>query len=689
MTSDFKVLVEEYGGGENIPNRVLYDFLLYNKADLINEAKLGIDRIPKSNLGLEVRRRSQLDLKWLAQYFLWDSQVASEQGTKPVEENFFLDPQYDCFAELFVKKDPSVPVKKLSPVKTRILLWPRGGAKSSYDHIDTVQWIINYPNIRILYLTAEAALSKGFISEIKGFFTLREDEPTLFNLFFPEHCCLSKDMGAGNVFTTPEYKKKKTGRKEPTVFASSVGKTKAGWRFELIKADDAVSDRNSETAEQCSTISDKLFLAEKLLMPGGFYRDYVGTRYAEEEHYGVLLEKYLKIGNDPVTGNALADIETLVGTGWVLTRNKTANVDILIGKACQIKPEVEERLRNEGKPVNYIEAREDGCILLLPKQQPYAWLMGEFTQNEKVFEGQLNQNPRIASQRGFNRLSLIKATVPYNMLPRSGPVSQFWDLSFSQKKGSDFCVGSSMMWGEEDVYDAQGKKTGGRKTVGYVRKLIRDRFNPFTAAKAIVDLVVEERPFILGIEDAGGSKNLEPTIHAEAYKTGDSHVINVCTHINWVTPPNQIDAKKVRMGSLIPWVEEGRLKFANFCLQPKYPSMDILYDEFERCLSAHHHDDIPDNLGYQPMYAPQAVQALVENNTDMFYRVDQQGWHQLYDENYQGGGKGVVLQTDNQGNPIVWDPYAVVTTDEWVPEPDIRTETPGGMDNVLGIGIFG
>ena len=272
MTSDFSVLSKEWGADEKVPNDVLYKFLEQNKKSLINEAKLGVDRIPISQLGVEVRRRSQRDLKWLSQYFLWDSQVASEQGTKPVEENFFLDPQYDCFAELFVKKDPDVPIKKLSPVKTRILLWPRGGAKSSYDHIDTVQWIINYPNIRILYLTAEAALSKGFISEIKGFFTLREDEPTFFNLFFPEHCCLSKDMGAGNVFTTPEYKRKKTGRKEPTVFASSVGKTKAGWRFELIKADDAVSDRNSETAEQCSTISDKLFLAEKLLMPGGFYR---------------------------------------------------------------------------------------------------------------------------------------------------------------------------------------------------------------------------------------------------------------------------------------------------------------------------------------------------------------------------------------------------------------------------------
>ena len=672
MTSNFDDLIKEYQNPELIPSDILYNFLVEHKQNLLNIAKLGVDHIATSVLGIEVRRRSQMDLKWLAKYFLWDAMIASENGTKPITENFFLDPQYDVFAELFLKKDPNIPIKDLSPVKTQILLWPRGGAKSSYDHIDTVQWIITYPSVRMLYLTAEASLSKGFTSEIKGFFTLREDEPTFFNLFFPEHCCLLKEMGAGTVFTTPVYKRKKTGRKEATVIASSVGKTKSGWRFEVIKADDAVSDKNSETAEQCSSVSEKLFLAEKLLMPGGFYKCYVGTRYAEEEHYGVLLEKYLKIG----------EVEVTTGPGWTLTKNKTYNIDILIGKACQIKPETEERLRAEGRPVNYIEAGEDGCVLLLPKQQPYSWLMGEFANNEKVFEGQLNQNPRIASQKGFNRLSLIKATIPFNMLPRSGPVSQFWDLSFSQKKGTDYCVGSSVMWGEEEVYDAQGKKTGGRKTVGYVRKIIRDRFNPFTAAQAIVQLVVEERPFILGIEDAGGSKNLEPTIQAEAYKTGDQQVIEICTHIQWVTPSNQFDAKRIRMGGLIPWVEEGRMKFANFCMTPKYPTLDVMYDEFERCLSSHHHDDIPDNLGYQPLYAPQAVQAIITNNTDIFFHADRRGWNQIYPDGTQDA-----YYADEHGNLLPWNEPMI--QDDWIPEPEVRAETPYQLPNVLGVGIFG
>ena len=676
----FDALQEQHGGKELIPNEVLYDFLVEIKPDLLNMMKLGLDHITNSSLGKEVRRRSIADLKWLAKYFLWDSMSVSENGDIPVTENIFLDPQYDVFAELFVKKDPSVPILEASSVKTRLLLWPRGGAKSSYDAVDTVQWVLCYPSIRILFLTGEASLSQGFISEIKGFFTLREEAPSFMNMFFPEHCCLRKDMGAGNVFTTPVYKAKKTGRKEGTVRASSVGKTKAGWRFEVIKADDAVSDKNSETPEQCASISEKLFLAEKLLMPVGFFKDYVGTRYAEEDHYGVLLEKYLAVG----------EVETITGVGWVLTRNKTFSIDILVGRACQIKQEAEDRLRREGRPVNYIEAREEGCILLLPKRQPYSWLMGEFSNNEKVFEGQLNQNPRVASQRGFSRLSLIKATVPYNMLPRIGPISQFWDLSFSTKKGTDYCVGSSVMWAEDDVYDLQGKKTGGKKTVGYVRKLVRDRFNPFTAAQAIVQLVVEERPFILGIEDAGGSKNLEPTIHAEAIKTGDAHVIAVCTHIEWVTPSNQFDAKRIRMGGLIPWVEEGRLKFANYCMQPKYETLDAMYDEFERCMSSHHHDDIPDNLGYQPRYAPQAVQSIIENNQDMFGGlIDRRGWGEVFDEDYRPN-VGPSYYLDDNGMLVPTEPPPpTIMFDDFVSLEDQPASSPGGMPNILGAGVWG
>lgn len=690
MTTDnFDEIIAQYGTTEQIPNDILYDFLISNRQNLINLSKMGTDQVPKSTLGREVRRRSETDLFWLARYFTWETNPASDNGTKPITENWITEEYYKVVCDLFVQKDKSKPLNEQSEIKTRLLLWPRSGMKSTIDHVDTIQWILNFPHIRILYLTAEVSLAEGFVDEVKGHFLMREDaeEKTLMELFFPEFCFMevsTEDVKVKkqkkNLFTCPVWANKKIKRKEPTVVASSVGKTKSGWHYELIKMDDAVSDTNSETSEQCVSISHKLSLAEKLIIPGGYYVDYIGTRYADEDHYGTLLEKNENVG----------EVVRLEGQGWYAVYNKTTNMKILVGRAIQIKPEVAEKLRNEGRPVTYQEAGEDGCVLLLPHIMSFSWLMNDLAKDEKSFEGQRNQNPRTAGQVVFDRVTLLRATIPYNLLPRAGPVSVFWDLSFSEKKGVDYCVGSSVMWGEEDLLLPDGKKTGNKKTVGYVKKLVRKRFNPFTAAQAIVQMVVEERPFIMGIEDAGGSKNLDPTIRAEAIKTGDPHVIAVCSNIEWVTPSNVKEAKKIRMGALLPWLTEGRMKFLNVAMQPEYQNLDPLYSEFEKCMTSHHHDDIPDNLGYQPRYAPQATQAIVENNVSMFSRIDQMGWGELFIEGYQSPGNGQLFQTDSEGNIIYHDPYAaVLNPDDFMPEPEIVITTPHGLPNILGAGLFG
>lgn len=653
---NYDELIDEYGGGPQIPSSELYNYLLLVRQDLINEAKLGIRRIPDSSLGREVRRRCKTDLMWLARYFTWISNPASENGTKDFTENIFDEEFYGSFPELFVKKDPDKSIFQQSEIKTRMLLWSRGGAKSTYDHVDTVQWILCFPSIRILYLTAEKSLAEGFLSEIQGHFYIKEeDDPTWMQLFFPEFCVEEGKTGAKNTFTCPVYADKKTGRKEPTVYASSVGKNKAGWRYELIKADDAVSDTNSETDLLCEKISKALFLAEKLLALGGAMIDYIGTRYADGDHYGIVLEQ----NKDAVV--------IASGKGWELLENKATNTRILIGRAMQIKPEVLDRLQREGKPPTYQEAGPDGVVLLLPHKMDYAWCMADFTKDEKSFEGQRNQNPRVASQSEFDRMMLLKATVPFNLMPRYGPCSQVWDFASSQKKGTDFSVGTSVVWSETDQIGNDGKKTNQRMTTGYVRKVVRDRFNNLTLAQSVVALAVEDRPFVIGIEDAQGSRHLEPTIISEAYKTGDQYIIALCEHIDWFTPDQQKDAKRMRMGSLYPWIVEARLFFANYCMQPKYPNLDVLYNEFEKCLTDHHHDDIPDNLGYQVRYAPRATQAIVENNESMFSRYDQ-GWNEIFEEGWTDS-RGMRLTTDANGNVVTWDPtQTFVIQDEFMPE---------------------
>lgn len=57
----------------------------------------------------------------------------------------------------FVQKDPSKPHYLQDDIKERLLLYPRGSFKSTLDIIDCVQWMINFPDIRILILAADCA----------------------------------------------------------------------------------------------------------------------------------------------------------------------------------------------------------------------------------------------------------------------------------------------------------------------------------------------------------------------------------------------------------------------------------------------------------------------------------------------------------------------------------------------------
>ena len=56
---------EFYASANRVPNKDLYELLLVLRQDLINMMQLGVDHVPKSRLGKEVRRRCQTDLMWM------------------------------------------------------------------------------------------------------------------------------------------------------------------------------------------------------------------------------------------------------------------------------------------------------------------------------------------------------------------------------------------------------------------------------------------------------------------------------------------------------------------------------------------------------------------------------------------------------------------------------------------------
>lgn len=645
-------LKAQFGSLQQTPDDHLYAYIDQEsvRTKLKDERdKQGLDKyhdlISTTEIGIEVRRRARADLFFLARYICWGSNA--ESAGRTWDDNRICEEVHRRVCDFFIKKDNKKPLPEQDTVcKRRILLYPRLSMKSTIDVIDAVQWILNFPEIRILFLTAADDLAVGFVDEAKGHFIERPDEPTLMNLFFPEFCVSEKELAKETafVFTCPVWKRQGIRRKEATIMASSIGSTLSGFHFEVVKADDPVSNKNSESEEQCKKVTKQLNVSVRKMLRQWGYFDGIGTRYADEDYWGDVLEKNV------------GEIDKKSEPCWELMTNLKTGQKILIGRAIVIKPEVSARLEKEGKPVNYIEASEAGCDLLFPDQITYSFLMQEYTTDEVSFEGQYNNNPRPASETPFTRPLLLRSTVTFEDMPFRGPTSQTWDFAFSKKKGRDYSTGSCAIWDE--------------KGQCFINDLIRARLHHNDLAKAVVDFARRWHPFVIGIEDAAGSKFLEPAIIAEAQKTNDPQVIAVCSRIDWITPDNQKDAKKMRMATLHPWLVNGRMKFANYLQH-----LDVLYSEFERCLTSHHHDDIPDVISRQPRYAP-SMQQLIEKNEIQTWTRSDAAWNLMFEENCDAFGRIGMGWTQ----PV----------DEQPVEEGPPRETPAPeYDPILGAGIYG
>ena len=646
-------IATKFGGFENIPNETLYTFLCEEETraalaklvkpykDLVQQASDAKDKEQKEFLfkaaaekleefkkhpfTTSVRKRSKSDLPWLACYFTWETNPFS--NGQDISENRITEASHGPILNFFVKKDDSKKFKDQDARKIRLLLWPRNGCKSTIDVVDAAQWILNFPEVRILYYTGDDDLAVKFVTETKGHFIVNKSRPTLMNLFFPEFCVEEAKMGNQFEFTCPVFADKNLLRGESTVLASSVMAGVGGRHFDVIKADDAVYERNSESTDLCLKVAKKIGLTVrpgKTLMHKG-YLDIVGTRYHEDDYYGQLIEK-----------NLVGDVKTTDGISleqrpWVLTENGQPNATahlILIAKGIQIKQERVVQLEKEGKPVTYIEAGKDGCHLLLPEVMSYSFLMGEYSDNEETFESQINQNPRAQGSITFDRPLLLRNTVRFEELPFSGPTSQTWDFAGpfnKQKKGDrDFCTASNAIW------DNKGNC--------YINEVIRNRYKPADLAKAVVDFARKYHPFVIGIENAGMAQFLEMEIKREAAKTGVMQVIDVCNRIDWITPSNVKGAKQLRIAALHPWFVDGRLKLAHFLLNGQ---IGVVYDEFERCLHGKGHDDIPDVISYQPRYAPRVNQMTTKEAGNPLFGMpkDTAMWNLLYEEGTDAFGR--------------------------------------------------
>lgn len=226
--------------------------------------------------------------------------------------DFQEDPHSQLFAQ-FIQKRPGTGVV-LSDLETQfkktMILWPRGLFKTSSIIVEIVQLILNYPNIRICFLTGGDQLAKRQCARVKRVF----EKPTKrFKMLFPEFCVVSRELkkrlktigpdgeeieeiqyedvpaklGTAHEFTVPCRTNDTFA--EPTFAISTARSVKAGSHFDVIIIDDLVNEQNYRSAKALEKCYQDYIDICPLLEPTGFIL-MTGTRYSFGDTYQRIQE---------------------------------------------------------------------------------------------------------------------------------------------------------------------------------------------------------------------------------------------------------------------------------------------------------------------------------------------------------------------------------------------------------------
>src|SRR5690348_17197692 len=290
----------------------------------------------------------------------------------------------------FVRKDPSLPIEDQSEIKERQLLAPRGSFKSTASVVDAVQWTICFPNIRLFTLCGEKGLANAFATEYRNIFTVQRDNPTDFQLLFPEFCISAPVREPFNEYTSPARTRF---YKEPTFWVSSIGSSLPGWHCDVLRLDDVVNDKNAANDEQIEKTIYSINLARKLVDPGR-YIEVIGTPYALNDYYA-----YQRKHADP---------------------KKFA---FMLRPARTVKPDAASTKEDE--------RTNDDYDLYFPTRLTHEFLKSEEKYDPVSFRTQYLCDASGAEGQVFTEEILDGATVPWETLDAFSSHYAIWDLSYS------------------------------------------------------------------------------------------------------------------------------------------------------------------------------------------------------------------------------------------------------------------
>src|SRR5262249_1597503 len=133
----------------------------------------------------EVSKQGVIDSKSRLQTSLWELLRA----LYPPPKYYWSEKVHRPICErMFIQKDPDKSIGEQSEAKQRLYLDPRNHFKTTIDIVDMVQWILAFPDVRILIASGTRDNAQKMLGSVKNHFKYNE----MLRYFFPELCPLAK-----------------------------------------------------------------------------------------------------------------------------------------------------------------------------------------------------------------------------------------------------------------------------------------------------------------------------------------------------------------------------------------------------------------------------------------------------------------------------------------------------------------
>ena len=191
--------------------------------------------------------------------------------------------------DFYFPKNPGLEIWQQHPIHNRLHLDPRKTGKTTMGRVDSMQWVLAFPeDISLLNETATKPLAEAISRSLALFFYKPKTVPaTPLQRLYPELVVEKEPTG---VWDTPV---RTAGTLDNTLAFTSPASRQAGWHPWVECIDDMVETENSGIHASDilrQSVIDTYYTNKNTLLAGGFI-NLRGTRYHPFDLYGDVIEK--------------------------------------------------------------------------------------------------------------------------------------------------------------------------------------------------------------------------------------------------------------------------------------------------------------------------------------------------------------------------------------------------------------